>query len=53
MKNFEMSDKNKKDWAGKLKKYPKPWTQETHDKFIKERGMTEKEHEEWHRQNDI
>lgn len=48
-----MTDKDKKKWAGKLKKYPKPWTRGTHDKFLKEKGMTEKEHEEWHRQHGV
>ena len=27
-------------------------TQEEHDAFIKDKGMTEKEHEEWHKKHD-
>jgi hypothetical protein len=34
------------------KKYPKPWTQEIHDRYLKDMGMTKEEHDEWHRQHD-
>lgn len=35
----------------KLKKYPKPWTKEIHDKFIKESGKPKEEHDAWHKGN--
>ena len=47
-----MFDKDKKSCDEKSKKYPKPWTQETHDQFLKDKGMTEKEHEAWHREQE-
>lgn len=38
--------------CSKDEKYPKPWTQETHDQFIKEMGLTQKEHDEWHQKHE-
>lgn len=35
----------------KLKKKDKPWGQKEHDQFLKESGMTEEEHEEWHKEH--
>lgn len=52
MKNAKISFE-KKEWAKKFKKYPKPWTQEIHDKFIKDMGLSEKQHKEWHRQHNL
>ncbi len=54
MKDFKKSDSKmkNKDWDEKLKKYPKPWTQETHDQYLKDMGMTEEEHDEWHKKQE-
>ena len=43
---------DEKSSGEKSKKYPKPWTQETHDQFIKDKSMTKEEHDEWHRQQE-
>ena len=40
-----------KKWDEKSKKYPKPWTKATHDQYLKDMGMSEKEHDEWHRKH--
>ena len=37
--------------SDKLKRYPKPWTKEVHDQFIKDTGKTQEEHDAWHKEN--
>lgn len=34
--------------SGKLKKYPKPWTKEIHDQFLKDSDKTKEDHDAWH-----
>lgn len=34
-----------------MEKIPKPWGQKEHDQFLKESGMTEEEHEKWHKEH--
>lgn len=48
---MEKKEKDKEKWE-KTKKYPKPWDQKTHDRFVKESGMTEEDHEKWHRKQE-
>lgn len=51
MKDLKHLDFNFPKKEAKLpKKYKKPWTQKIHNRFIKEMGISEEEHEAWHRQ---
>ena len=51
-KHPDFEFKKDKKWDEKIKKYPKPWTQETHDQYLKDMGMTEKDHDAWHKKQE-
>ena len=56
MKDSKCSSRDfKKDKKSgeKLVSYPKPWTQEVHDQYLKDAGISKKEHDEWHQQQKI